>query len=101
MTSALRGHYGLMFLAFGPLGIITGQWLYRLAPEPKLASGYAFPAYLMGYGSLSVGTLLVGHQRPLLALVLLFDAVLMERARILCLERGLFLLILCNTQELY
>ncbi|MBN1933410.1 MAG: hypothetical protein JW934_02030 [Anaerolineae bacterium] len=66
-------HYGLMLLAFSPLGLAAGRWwLYRLSGHR-----YALPAYLTGYVSLIVGTMLVAHDAPLLALTLLYDALLM------------------------
>ncbi|MBE7473847.1 MAG: hypothetical protein DPW09_08760 [Anaerolineae bacterium] len=77
LPQARHEHYGLMLLTFGPLGLIAGQWLKRMAPQPAAASSYALPAYLTGYGSLIVGTMLVAHDTPLLALALLFDALLL------------------------
>jgi hypothetical protein len=77
LPAARIEHYGLLFTIFGPLGLVAGQWLYRLAPRLQAARGYAFPAYLTGYSSLAVGAVLVAHEPPLLALVLLFDTLLM------------------------
>ncbi|NJN94369.1 MAG: hypothetical protein HC875_09890, partial [Anaerolineales bacterium] len=77
LPQAHHEHYGLMLLTFGPLGLIVGQWLKRLAPRPALAPNYELPAYLPGYGSLIVGTMLVAHDTALLTLALLFDAVLL------------------------
>lgn len=77
LPAARHEHYGLMLLAFGPLGLAAGQWLKHVAPGRKPASGYALPGYLPGYVATIVGTMLVAHQSPLLALVLLFDALLM------------------------
>ena len=74
---ARHEHYGLMLLGFGPLGLVAGQWLNRVAPRQELSDAYALPAYLTGYVSVIVGTLLVAHDRPLLALVLLYDGLLM------------------------
>jgi len=74
---ARHEHYGLMLIAFCSLGLVVGQWLRRVAPRSELSSAYALPAYLTGYVSAIVGTLLVAHDRPLLALVLLYDALLM------------------------
>jgi len=75
--SAHHEHYGLMLILFGPLGLIAGRWLKQHAPRPESVNAYALPAYLTGYVFLVVGTLLVAHDKPLLALVLLYDAVLM------------------------
>lgn len=77
LPAARHEHYGLMLLVFGPLGLIAGQWLKRIAPRPEITQSYALPAYLMGYGSMIVGTMLVAHETPLLALALLFDALLL------------------------
>jgi hypothetical protein len=70
-------HYGLILLVFGPLGMVTGKWLARLAPQQKDSAAYAFPAYLTGYISLAAGTLLAAAESPLLALALLIDAIFM------------------------
>lgn len=70
-------HYGLMLLAFGPAGLVAGQWLSRRVPKPELRGGYGLPAYLTGYACLIAGTLLVAHLGNLLAPVLLFDALLL------------------------
>ncbi len=74
---ARHEHYGLMLIIFGPLGLIAGHWLKRVAPRPGFANAFALPAYLTGYASMLVGTLLVAHDRTLLTLVLLYDAALM------------------------
>jgi hypothetical protein len=58
-------------LPFGALGLVTGQSLARIV------RGYALPAYLTGYVATIVGTLLVAHEPGLLALALLYDALLM------------------------
>ncbi len=73
---ARHEHYGLLLLVFGPLGLIAGHWLKRVA-QPGMSGAYALPAYLTGYVSVIVGTLLVAHDQPLLALALLYDALLM------------------------
>ncbi len=75
--AARHEHYGLMLLLFGPLGLIVGQWLEHVAPKPQAVRGYGLPGYLTAYGSLIVGTMLVAHESPLLALALLFDALLL------------------------
>ena len=77
LPSARHEHYGLMLLAFGCVGLIAGQWLLRVAPRREAANDYALPGYLTGYVSAIVGTLLVAHDSPLLALALLYDAALM------------------------
>ncbi len=87
LPAARHEHYGLMLLAFGPLGLATGQVLKHVilarvgnleqGLRGKAASGYALPAYLTGYVSLIVGTMLVAHLSTLLALALLYDALLM------------------------
>lgn len=78
MTSWLPGarheHYGLLLLACGPLGLLAGRALERLSPPGLHARTYALPAYLSTYLALIAGTLLTAHLRPLLSLVLLFDA---------------------------
>jgi hypothetical protein len=76
LPGAQREHYGLMFLVFGPLGLVAGQWLRQFARQAQDARSYGLPAYFTGYVSLVVGTALVAHQPPLLAMVLLFDAAL-------------------------
>jgi len=79
LPMARHEHYGLLFLAFGSLGLAVGRWLRRIVfPRGvSVADGYALPAHLTGYLSLIVGTLLVAHIAPLLALALLYDALLM------------------------
>lgn len=77
LPAARHEYYGLMLLAFGSLGLIAGQWLKRIAPKPELAQSYALAPYLTAYGSMIVGTMLVAHDTPLLALALLFDALLL------------------------
>jgi hypothetical protein len=70
VPSALHEHFGLMLLAFAPLGLVAGRLLHRVDPADEL------PAYLTGYGCALVGTMLVAHERPLLTAALLFDALL-------------------------
>ncbi len=77
LPGARHEHYGLMLLTFGVLGLIAGQSLARIAPRAEIANGYALPAYLTGYVATIVGTLLVAHEPGLLALALLYDALLM------------------------
>jgi hypothetical protein len=77
LPAAHHEHYGLMLLAFGPLGLIAGRLLRRMAPSRPEAGGYALPGYLTGYTALIVGTLLTAHIAPLLALALLYDGLLM------------------------
>ncbi len=71
LPGARHEHFGLMLLASAPLGLIAGRWLLTFGAAGRL------PAYLVAYASLIVGTLLVAHLAPLLALALLFDAALM------------------------
>jgi hypothetical protein len=82
--AARHEHYGLMFLAFGALGLPVGRLLSISAPSGPLARRrgtrgglWGLPAYLTGYVSLIVGTMLVAHVAPLLALALLYGAALM------------------------
>ncbi|MEW5957052.1 MAG: hypothetical protein AB1801_04965, partial [Chloroflexota bacterium] len=77
LPAARHEHFGLLLLLFGPLGLFCGQQFRRIAPTPSLAPAYALPAYLTGYISVIVGTMLVAHIPGLLALVLLFDALLL------------------------
>jgi hypothetical protein len=79
LPDARHEHYGLMFLACGPLGLLAGRRLLppiRPAPSGAAAEG-RLPAYLAAYGALIVGTLLVAHDTALLSLALLFDSVWM------------------------
>jgi hypothetical protein len=87
LPAARHEHYGLLLLAFGPLGMAAGRVLERViyaqflassqAEPRKIAAAYGLPAYLTGYVSLIVGTLLVAHEPALLALVLLYDVLLL------------------------
>ena len=70
-------HYGLLLLLFCPLGMAVGQWLERQTPKGIIARWYGLPAYFIGYVCLFVGTILVAHLPALLAIVLLYDAVIM------------------------
>jgi len=72
-------HYGLLLLMLTPLGLLAGRWLRKAAPRPELRLAYALPAYLMAYSALFVGTLLIliAEQPALLAMALLYDALLM------------------------
>ena len=70
-------HYGLLLLLFCPIGMVAGQWLERHTPKDVIARWYGLPAYFMGYICLFVGTILVLHLPVLLAIVLLYEAVLM------------------------
>jgi len=63
-------HFGLLLLAFGPLGLLAGMLLRRVHSADGL------PAHLAAYGSALVGTLLVAHERPWLIAALLFDTAL-------------------------
>jgi hypothetical protein len=98
LPTARQEMYGLLLVIFGTLGLLTGQWLERVAPRPAFASlrptslpkgegdarpspqrvarAYGVPAYLTGCIAAIFGTLLVAHIPALLALVLLYDAAL-------------------------
>jgi hypothetical protein len=75
--SARHEHFGLIILTFGSLGLVTGILLERIAPRVEWARAYGLPAYLTGYASLVVGTLLVAHRSDVLVWALLYDAILM------------------------
>lgn len=62
--------YGLLLLALALPLLAVGRRLRR-ANEAD-----ALPLYLGAYGVATIGTLLVGHQQPLLAAALCFDALL-------------------------
>lgn len=67
---ARHEHFGLMLLFFGPLGLAAGRWLKHLSVPP-------LAAYLTGYISAIVGTMLLAHIPTLLVLGLLFDVLLL------------------------
>lgn len=75
--TARHEHFGLLLLLFGGLVWIAGRWLERIAPRPGLIRAYGLPAYLTGYISIIMGTMLVAHLPDRLALALLYDALLM------------------------
>ena len=75
--SASHENFGVLILAFGVLGLATGIGLERIAPRLEFKRAYGLPAYLTGYISIIVGTMLVAHLPKVLALALLYDAVLM------------------------
>jgi hypothetical protein len=77
VPAARHEHHGLMLLTFAPLGLAAGKALRRLVDGRTPSRRYALPAYLTAYVALIVGTMLVAHLPGLLALVLLFDALLM------------------------
>jgi hypothetical protein len=68
--NAAYAWYGLTLLAFALPLLALGRRLRRVDPADGL------PLYLATYGVAIVGTLLVGHQQPLLAAALTFDALL-------------------------
>ncbi len=78
-SHARAEHYGLLLLIFAPLGLAIGQWLQRRVRGLVFSDeiSYALPAYLMGYGTAIIGTMLVAQVLPILALTLLFDAILL------------------------
>jgi hypothetical protein len=75
--AARHEHFGLVILAFGALGFVSGILLERLAPHTSWARAYGLPAYLTSYISLIIGTLLVAHRSDILIWALLYDALLM------------------------
>jgi len=75
--NALHEHFGLLILTFGVLGLVTGIILERIAPHPELKRAYGLPSYLTGYIAIIIGTMLVAHLPNILALALLYDAILM------------------------
>ncbi len=77
LPAARSEHYGFLFLMFAALGLMAGQWLQRMAPDQKLTKFYGLPGYLTGYISMAIGTLLVAPDPALLALALLYDALLL------------------------
>ncbi len=70
VPSARYEHFGLMLLAFAPVGLVAGRLLRRVDPADEL------PVYVVAYGCAVVGTMLVAHERPLLIGALLFDALI-------------------------
>lgn len=62
--------YGLLLLALALPLLAVGRRLRRINEADAL------PLYLGAYGAATIGTLLVGHQQPLLAAALCFDALL-------------------------
>ncbi|HEX9925463.1 MAG TPA: hypothetical protein VGD99_22595, partial [Anaerolineae bacterium] len=77
LPQAEQMHYGLLLVIFGPLGLATGKWFEQISNEPRMRLAYVLPSYLTGYWAMLVGTVLVAYVSPLLALVLLFDAIVM------------------------
>jgi hypothetical protein len=77
LPPARHEHFGLLLLSFGIWGLLAGRGLEKLAPRPPLARPYGLPAYLTGYATLIVGTLLTAHLPVLLALALLYAALLL------------------------
>jgi hypothetical protein len=77
LLAARHEHFGLILLPFGIIGLIVGLRLERIAPHPELQRAYGMPAFIVGYGSLIVGTLLTAHIPGLLVMTLLYDALLL------------------------
>ncbi|HRV95947.1 MAG TPA: hypothetical protein P5526_27585, partial [Anaerolineae bacterium] len=69
--------YGLVLILFGPIGLGAARWLRHRSPSIQTTWAYTFPAYLVSYITLAIGTILVTPEPTLLALVLLFDTALM------------------------
>ncbi|MCB0214859.1 MAG: hypothetical protein KDJ52_36305, partial [Anaerolineae bacterium] len=55
----------------------AARWLRHRSPSIQTTWAYTFPAYLVSYITLAIGTILVTPEPTLLALVLLFDTALM------------------------
>ncbi len=77
LPMARHEHFGLVLLPFGIIGLIVGLRLEQIAPRPELQRAYGMPAFIVGYGTLIVGTLLTAHIPGLLVMVLLYDALLL------------------------
>ncbi len=77
LPSARHEHLGLILLSFGIWGLLAGRWLEKITPYPRLMRAYSLPAHLTGYAALIVGTLLTAHLPVLLAMTLLYDALLL------------------------
>lgn len=77
LPPARHEHFGLLLLSFGIWELLAGRWLEKIAPHSRLARAYSLPADLTGYAALIVGTLLTAHLPVLLALALLYDALLL------------------------
>jgi hypothetical protein len=77
LPAASHELYGGLILAFAAFGLMMGRWLHRTAPRADIAHYYGFPGYLISYTCMITGTLLVAHDPGLLALALLYDALLL------------------------
>lgn len=75
--NAPHEYFGLLLLTFGILGLIAGIILEHIAPRSELKRAYGLPAYLTGYIAIIIGTMLVAHVQNILALSLLYDAIIM------------------------
>lgn len=76
-STARHEHFGLILLPFGIIGLIIGLRLEQTAPRAELKRAYGVPAFIVGYATLVVGTLLTAHITGLLVMVLLYDALLL------------------------
>jgi len=74
--SASLEQFGLILLIFCPLGLIAGKMVEQFADRSENATRYSLPAFLTGFVSLVLGTLFVAGEPGLLALVLIYDALL-------------------------
>ncbi|MCB0208662.1 MAG: hypothetical protein KDJ52_05015 [Anaerolineae bacterium] len=102
LPSASLELYGLLLIVFGPLGLIAGRWLRHQARYEQAALAYAFPAYWVTYTTLVIGTLLVIGEPALLALVILFDAMMMiVSARLFKHPVWLYIATILTTLSLY
>ncbi len=77
LPPARHEHFGLLLLSFGTWGLLAGRWLEKITPYPRLMRAYSLPAHLTGYAALIVGTLLTVHLPVLLAMALLYGALLL------------------------
>ena len=77
LPMARHEHFGLVLLPFGIIGLAGGLRLEQIAPRVDLKRAYGLPAYIVGYATLVIGTLLTAHITGLLVMVLLYDALLL------------------------
>lgn len=77
LPMARHEHFGLVLLPFGIIGLIIGLRLELIAPHAELKRAYGMPAFIVGYATLVVGTLLTAHITGLLVMTLLYDALLL------------------------
>ncbi len=68
--------FGVVVLGFSPFALALGRWLERRPALPG-GRGFALPLYFVTYTALLAGSALVAHDRPALALALLFDTLVL------------------------